>query len=170
MASKAAERAERKKCRVSPLLRRLLEAGGAVSADALRQYSPTRLDAEICATMMEGITAPVALAKALKVPYDQLRKYLTNPVRAAYIGTSLGNFVKDRLNMVAAAMFAQAMGGDVAAARLLFDRFGAVGNVAHVIHHKGADLSRMTDDELDIVLQDKLRKDKVIDVSFDVKS
>lgn len=170
LASHNAAREERRKCKVSPLLRRLLEAGGAVSGQQLRQYSPTKLDAAVCSAMLEGHTTPGALAKELNLDPLQLRKYLSNPLRAAFIGVSLGNFVKDRLNMVAAAMFAQAMGGDVAAARLLFDKYGAVNNnISHVVHHKGADLSSMTDAELDIVLQDKLRKDKVIDVPFEPK-
>lgn len=142
-----------------------MDSGLSVDPDELSHYQPTKLDVAITARMLEGLTSMHALSEELGIHVNKLRRYLLDPVRAAWISQKLGAFVANRLSVVSAAMYNQAVNGNVQAARLLFEKYGQMINRTEVVHHRGMDLSKLSNDELDLMLKDKMRATEVIDVT-----
>jgi len=142
-----------------------MDYGLSVDPDELSSYQPTKLDVAIAGRMLEGSTSMCRLAEDLGVHINKLRRYLLDPVRVAWINAKLGAFVSNRLSVVSAAMYNQAVNGNVQAARLLFEKYGQMINRTEVVHHRGMDLSKLSNDELDLMLKDKMRATEVIDVT-----
>lgn len=76
---------------------------------------------------------------------------LRDPVACAFVHRHIEKLVQRRLGAVVAALFNRAVGGNVSAAKLVLERFGALVQRS-VSVNVSADLADLTDDELDTMI------------------
>jgi hypothetical protein len=100
--------------------------------------------------------APVTISKALR-----------DPVPCAWIARQIRNAVTQRLGLIDAAMLGQALGGNVQAAKLMYERFDGLGGGRHgetniqVNHY-----NQFTDADLDaMIAARKGELEKIIDAA-----
>jgi hypothetical protein len=114
--------------------------------------------------LLNGAHTLVEIANETGLPYSAVRYRLQNPVRCAWVSGQLQRTIPQRMGMVLAAAYRQAMAGDVRAMNLLLDRFqplltpGPGGNLYNTQINIGADADKMSDEELGARIQENLTK------------
>ncbi len=133
-----------------------------VSERDIDTFIPTSMDMGVAEALLAGCFTSVDIAAFLQTTPSRVWGTLKNPVAAAWVSRQLQSHVKHRLGMVLSSMFARAVGGDVGAAKLLLDRFGQIQSLSHVIHHKGLDVTKLSDADLDMVINGKLHETSTV--------
>lgn len=157
----------RKHQHVSPSLKKAWVSALTVSERDVETYVPTVLDMRVAEAFLAGCHTSHDIADYAGVSPQRIWSVLRNQVAAAWVAAQVQASVKHRMGMVVSALFAKAVGGDVGAAKVLLERFGQLQSLSHVVHHKGMDVSKLSDADLDLVLSGKLNETGVI---IDVKT
>lgn len=153
---------------LSPALRTAWRRALDVTEHDVANYIPTHLDAAIAGALLAGATSIDQIAGFCKVEPNRIGRQMQRAVAMRWISDMIHAHIGQRLGIVTAALFARAATGDVQACRLVFEKFGQVNNTTHVVHHKGLDLSHLSDDELSRLVRDKLhavRDAAIIDIT-----
>jgi hypothetical protein len=95
------------------------------------------LDISIAEALLSGVTTSQDIAEFCQVSTGSVSKWMRDPVAMRWISDQVSANIQNRLGVVVAALFSRAATGDVAAVRLMFERFGQLVNKSEVIHHKG---------------------------------
>jgi hypothetical protein len=125
-----------------------------VEPKQLDAYVPNALDIQIAEAILNGAISFVDIGAQLEAKPATISKYMEDPVVVGWIGREIQQHIEKRLFLVSASMFQRAIAGDVSAAKLILERFGQLVHRSESIVHKGMDLQRLSDEELDRALQD----------------
>lgn len=150
------ERPERARdqSRVSLALRKISERALTASQDEISQYQPRELDLQICEAMLTGCMSFREIGEAIDVSAATVSKQMKDPLVCAWVSRHLNNQVATRLGLIDVSMLNRAINGNVAAAKLLFERYGKLINRNINVNVSGVDFNKMTDDDLDLFLND----------------
>jgi len=128
-------------------------------------------DLKVAQAMLAGANTVPDLAVETGIKPTQLRHRLLDPVRCAWLSKQLETCVGDRLGQVMAAVYNRALrSGDPQAASLLLKQYGKFApeqkevKVTHTM-----DLSGMTEEQIDQLIEQKKRNLNIKDAEFKVK-
>lgn len=141
---------------MSPTLARLARRGLLATEDEIRSFLPAELHVAIAEAMLSGALTYKAIASTLEVSTSAVSSALRNPVAAAWIFRHLQQVIPQRLGAVDTAIFNKAVGGDVAAAKLIYSKLGEIiQRVQSVSAHIGFDPEKLTDEQLDLLIRSR---------------
>ena len=129
-----------------------------VTPSDVENYRFDHLDYLIASSMLSGCNTITALTEDLGVDREELRNRLLSPVRCAWLSKELEKGVQSRLGQVVAAVYNRAINtGDVQAAKFLCQKFGKFQKPAQQHQHLHMDLSNLSDEQLDKLINQKKR-------------
>lgn len=131
-------------------LRVLAKRAADVPPEDVDRYIPSEAVLRCTEVILGGTVRRIDIAEQLGVAPETVGMYLADPVACAWVMRQISNTIGDRLALVDAAMYSRALGGDVAAAKLIFERYApAVQTHRHLLQVGGNDeLSKLSDAEL----------------------
>lgn len=122
------------KRQLSVALQRIASRGLQATEDDLRAYQPTELAVFIAEAMLSGCVTFKAMAKFItdasdhKIDPQTVSRCLREPITCAWISRQVHQAIGHRLGLVDVAMLERAMAGNVAAAKLLYQRYDQITN------------------------------------------
>jgi hypothetical protein len=132
----------------------------------VQTYLPSQEDLKIAEAMLAGQVTREEIASATGLEKEAVTTALKNPTACAWISRRVHENIAHRLGMVDAAMMRRAMAGDVAAARLILDRYSQLTSKSMHLNISAStqDLERMADEDLlALVKSSKPELETVID-------
>lgn len=147
--------------RVSASLKRVAERALYATEFEITSYMPRDSDICIAEAMLAGACTQKEIAESSGIEEHLVGDILKDPVVCAWISRRVHENIAHRLGLIDAAMMRRALAGDVAAARLLLDRYGHLTSKSmHLNISASADLEKMTDADLDAMLKTQLKTAK----------
>lgn len=148
-----ADAARPRKPRISPALSRLAKRALHVDDDEIRCYVPTELDLQMAEAMLTGATTFTAVAEQMGCDPSTVSRAMKDPVRCGWISMQLQRIVSKRIGLVDAALLSRALGGDVRAIKLFYERHGELVHRSHITTTRlDFDPAQLTDDDLDVII------------------
>lgn len=126
-----------------------------VTAREVAAYLPRYVDLAIAEALTLGATTPQEIQQLAGVQVSHVREALLDPIAAAWISAQVAAQIQHRTGLVDAALFSRALTGDTAAMRLFFERFKQHTSRTEVVHSKGMDYARLSDEDLDRILAER---------------
>lgn len=126
---------------------------------------PMPLDLDVAEAFLAGCWTGTDIEQHVNASKDDVWQVLRSPVSMAWISNQLVAHTQRRLGLLSIRMWHRAMDGDVPAAKLVLDRLSPLQSVAHIVHHAGIDLGKLTDDELTLVLKEKLHAARTLQLT-----
>lgn len=152
---------------ISTALMSLAQRALTVTPRDIDVYVPRELDLKIAEAMLAGAITFKAIGEVLDLDPQAIGKYLRDPLVCAWISRTVHGHVHERLGMVDAAMLNAALSGKVAAAKLLYERYGEMVQRSlnvHVNGSKGLDFRKFEDADLDALIRDANKNAGIIDI------
>lgn len=147
--------------RVSASLKRVAERALYATEFEITSYLPRDTDICIAEAMLAGACTQKEISETTGLGEHAVGEILKDPVVCAWISRRVHENIAHRLGLIDAAMMRRALAGDVAAARLLLDRYGHLTSKSmHLNISASADLEQMTDADLDAMLKTQLKTAK----------
>lgn len=141
---------------LSRAVRLLAERAFYVDPAQLDRYEPLETDLRICEAMLGGAINVDAIARTAHLRADDVRERLNDALVCAWISRHVHSQIQYRLGLVDAAMLHRALGGDVKAAALLYQRYGHLAQKSMHIN-ANLDLTRLDDADLNALLDNAAR-------------
>jgi len=140
--------------RISPALKRIAERGLDVSDMEIRTFAPRKVDMEIVQAMLEGAITYKEIAESTGNCPAMISQALKDPIACAWASQTTHKLIGTRLGQIDAAMHRRAVGGDVPAAKLMYDRYDHSFQ-RHLVGHVVLpwDPSKLSNSDLDAFLK-----------------
>jgi len=155
----------------SDLWKTVQERSLAVSGQDVASFRWDPIDLKIAQAMLTGANTPLALKEETDIPQTVIKHRLLDPVRAAWISQQLEKCVGDRLGQVMAAVYNRCLrSGDPQAAALLLKQYGKFApERKEVQHHHHMNLTGISEEQLNKLIEQKQRVLNITDAEFEVK-
>lgn len=158
-----------KRQQLSRALAQIAKRGLEVDPREVERYVPRELDIQIAEAFLAGYVTYRGISQMVGCSEGHVKTVLKSPVMCAWISQTVHRNIQHRLGLVDAAMLQRAMCGDVRAADMLYKRYGKMANVNLNLNATVgvSDFSKMTDDDLNAMVDAAKKEDKrqeVIDV------
>ena len=155
--------------KLSPALQKLALRSLDVEEDEIRTYSPTELDLQIAEAMIGGVMTFKDIAAQVDVDASTISRVMKDPVRCAWMSQQLHRVVSKRIGLVDVALMTQALGGNISAIKLYYERFGELIHRSQVlIGRMDFDPSQLSDKDLETVLRGEMGSEAT-DAEFTTK-
>jgi hypothetical protein len=165
---------------ITTCLEKGLESALSVTEKDVREFVPSDHVLLVGEALLAGQSTLTGMRGYCGLEERHIKAVLNNPVAMAWLSVQCAALFKSRSAVVDAAMYLRAAGGDVAAAKLFYERMKIMDAGQKVLHeHRvsgSIDLSKLSDLELEKILAEKvrmlpqaLRKLTPIDAEFQVK-
>lgn len=125
--------AKKKRRRLSPILARVAQRAMVATKSDIETYQATEDDVRIAEAMVAGHVTVKDITQFIHdadpgyvIANTTVGKILRDPITCAWINQQVHKAIGQRLGQVDASMMNQAVGGNVPAARLLYDRYGEI--------------------------------------------
>lgn len=159
------------KRQLSVALQRIATRGLQTTEDEIRAYQPTELAVAVAEAMLSGCVTFKAMAKHLSEAYDQkigpdtISKCLRDPTTCAWVSRQVHQAIGLRLGLVDMAMLERAIAGNVAAAKLLYQRYDEImrGGSNAKVQINMFDPTKLTNEQLENLTRAQVRKMNLAD-------
>lgn len=156
-------------------LAKVNERGLKVSAEEAASHPWDHADLLLANAMVNGATSAQDLAQETGLSVSTVRERLLDPIRCAWLSREVREAIGSRIGNVLAALYARVQrNGDPAAAKLLLTQFGELLSPVErkVVDHRHLhlDLTKLTEPELNKLIEDTNRKLNRKDAPIDVTS
>ena len=139
---------------LSPALKKMAARSLDVDDDDIRGYMPTELDLQIAEAMVQGQNSFKDIAEHIGCDPANISRVMKDPTRCAWLAKQLHRIVSKRMGLVDLALMQQALGGNIAAIKLYYERFGELIHRSQVtVARIDFDPSKLTDADLDTILR-----------------
>lgn len=139
-----------------------MERGLTATKEEVENYVFDKGDFLVVNALLNGASSIAEVASQTGLTYSATRHRLLDPVRVAWISRKLEEIIPQRLGMLLGACYRRAMSGDVRAINVILDRFaplfkpGAGGNLYQTQINIGGDVSKLSDEELGVRIQEQI--------------